>query len=109
MMETIVDVYQLTGTNKNKKYAIAYEEIKAWILPASNESVALYDSMPQGQEYQFRIMSDNITEIDEQSKLIVKDGQVTGFDVGDTFITVVRTKRQRIMGKFYLLGMCYKA
>jgi hypothetical protein len=109
MMETVIDIYELTGTNKNKAYTIVNSDIKAWILPASNESIALYDNMAQGQEYEFRIVSDTIDEVDEQSKFIVVDSQVSGFAVGDEFITIVKSKRQRVMGKFYLLGMCHKA
>jgi hypothetical protein len=107
-METIIDIFELTGTTKNKSYTKSYSGIKAWILPASNESIAMYDNMPAGQEYQFRILSDNIINLDEQSKLVVLDSQVSDFNAGDSFTTVVRTKRQRVAGKFYLLGMCYK-
>ena len=109
MMETIVDIYEMSGTSKNRSYTKVYSNVKTWIVPASNESIALYDGMPQGQEYSFRILPDYIPAIKEQSKFIVKDSQLSGFSTGDVFITVVGAKRQRIMAKFYHTGMCYKS
>lgn len=109
MIETIIDIYQLTGTNINKDYSKTNSNIKAWIIPASNDTVALYDGMGSGQLFSFRIMSDDIKNLSQQSKLMVVDSQVSGFELDDVFITIGDTKRQRIMGRFYLVGTCYKS
>jgi hypothetical protein len=108
MMDTVVDIYELsTGTKKT--YNLTQELVRAFILPATNESIAMYDNMPQGQSYEFRIMSDSIPNLRQQTKLVVHYSQMSDFTDGDTFVTVADTKRTRIMGKYYLTGMCYKA
>lgn len=109
MIETIVDIYQLSGTNVNKSYSKTNSSIRAWIISASNETVALYDGMGSGQMFSFRIVSDDVSNLAQQSKLIVVDSQVSGFEEDNVFITIGDTKRQRIMGKFYLTGVCYKS
>jgi len=109
MMETIVDIYQLSGTNTNKAYTKTNDDVRVWIIPASNETVALYDGMGSGQMFSFRVMADDIANLAQQSKFIVVDSQVTGFSTNNVFITIGDTKRQRIMGRFYLVGVCYKS
>lgn len=109
MMETIVDIYEFSGTNTNDAYTKTQTAVKAWIFPATNESIALYEGMPQGQEFEFRIVSDDITGLKPQSKMIVVNSQISGFATSDKFITVTATKRVHLMGKNYLTGLCYKA
>lgn len=108
-METFVNIYELSGANTDREYELVYENVKTWIIPASNEAVALYDNLPQGQSYSFRIISDDIPNITEQAKFIVVDSQWSSFEEDDEFITVTQTKRQHIGGKNYLSGLCYKA
>lgn len=108
-METIVDIYQFSGTNVNKSYSKTNTSVRAWIIPASNETVALYDGMGSGQMFSFRILADDIANLKQQSKLQVVDSQVSGFTNKNVFITIGDTKRQRIMGRFYLTGVCYKS
>jgi len=107
-MDTIIDIYELGGVNTNKAYTKTQSNIRAWIVPASNESIALYEGMPQGQEFEFRILSDDITGIKAQGKLVVVNSQVSGFSTNDTFITVTNARRVHIMGRNYLTGVCYK-
>jgi hypothetical protein len=109
MMETIVDIYQLFGQNTNKAYEKTHSSVKVWIVPASNETVALYDNMGQGQLFSLRIISDDIGSLKPQTKLQVVDSQISGFDNKNLFITIGDTKQQRIMGRFYLTGVCYKS
>lgn len=108
-METIVDIYELTGDNTDRNYKLVYESVKIWIIPASNEAIALYDNLPQGQTFSFRIISDDVPNIAEQAKFVVIDSQWSGFTEDDAFITVTQTKRQHIAGRNYLSGLCYKA
>ena len=107
-MDTIIDIYELQGINTNRAYSKTQSNIRGWIVPASTESIALYEGMPQGQEFEFRILSDDITGIRAQGKLVVVNSQVSGFSNGDTFITVANARRVRIMGRNYLTGICYK-
>lgn len=109
MMETFVDIYELSGENTSRDYVLVYQNVKVWIIPASNEAIALYDNLPQGQSYSFRIISDDLPNIAEQSKMVVIDSQWSGFEEDDTFITVTQTKRQHIAGRNYLSGLCYKS
>lgn len=108
MMEIIVDIYQLAGANTNKAYTKTNSSVKSWIIPASNDTVALYDGMGSGQLFSFRIISSDISNLKQQSKLQVVDSQISGFEVKNVFITIGDTKRQRVMGQFYLTGTCYK-
>jgi hypothetical protein len=108
MMDTIVDVYEL-GTGKKKEYAKSYSGVTAWIVPATNESIALFDNMPQGPAYEFRIIDTEVPNLREQSMLTVTDSQMTGFTEGDIFITIANTRRVCFNSTFYLVGMCYKA
>jgi hypothetical protein len=78
-------------------------------MPSSNETVALYDGMGSGQMFSFRIITNDIDNLAQQSKFIVIDSQVSGFETDNVFITIGDTKRQRIMGRFYLMGVCYKS
>ena len=108
-METIIDVYQLEGTNTSKAYSKTNSDLRVWIVPASNETVALYDGMGSGQMFSFRIISNEVANLAQQSKFIVVDSQVSGFEEDNVFITIGDTKTQRIMGRFYTTGVCYKS
>jgi len=109
MMETIVDIYQLTGQNTKKDYVKTHSNVRVWIIPASNETVALYDGMGQGQLFSLRIISNDIGNLKQQTKLKVVNSQISGFENNNQFITIGDTKHQRIMGRFYLTGTCYKS
>jgi hypothetical protein len=108
MMETVVDIYQFS-TGSKKSYSVTNEGITAWIVPASNEAIAMIDNMPQGQPFEFRVLSDDIETLKQQSKFVVVASQLSGFTDGDIFYTIADTKRQFISGRYYLVGMCYKA
>ena len=108
MLETIVDIHQLTGSNINKEYALTDESIKTYIVPSSNESIALYEDMASGQLFSYRIINANVV-ITPQTKFIVKASQMSDFDEDSVFITVGDMKRQRIGGNFYISGTCYKS
>ena len=107
MMDTVIDIYELSGTLK-QTYSKTQELVRAFILPATNESLAMYENMPQGQSYAFKIESDRVQSLKQASKLIVHYSQMSDFSDGDCFITVADAKRTRILGKYYLTGMCYK-
>jgi len=106
-METIIDIYELSGNDNNRAYILKYSQVRAWILPASNEAVAMYDNLPQGQMYQYRILDEDVENINEQAKLVISESQMSGFDNGDSFITVTSPKKAILGGKRYLSGMCY--
>lgn len=108
MMDVLATISQLQGGSTNQSYVVTDSNTRIYIVPASNEAVALYDGMPQGQAYQFKIKSDTINNLQQQSKITVTDGQVSDLETGDIFITMTDTKRTRIGGRFYLLGLCYK-
>jgi hypothetical protein len=108
MMESIIDIYQMTGQQKSRSYQLTDSKVRAWIIPASNEAVAMYDNAPQGQLFQFRIVSEDISNLVEQSKFVVVYSQISDLIEGDIFITIAGTKRIGIQGKNYLIGTCYK-
>jgi hypothetical protein len=109
MMETIIDIYQMSGqASRAYKESPDYTDIRAWILPASNETVAMYEGVPQGQMFQFRIIGNDIEGIAQQSKLKIIESQISGFKNGDEFITIGDVKTSSISGNTYITGTCYK-
>jgi len=108
MMDVLATISQLSGSSTNQSYSITNTNARIVLIPASNEAVALYQAMPQGQMFQFNIVSDTIDNLKQQSKITVTAKQVSDFENGDIFITMTDTKRTRIGGKFYLTGLCYK-
>ncbi|RMD67349.1 MAG: hypothetical protein D6822_08425 [Cyanobacteria bacterium J149] len=107
-MDVLVTIDQLAGTSDNQTYSTTNTNVRAIIIPASNEAVALYENMPQGQMYQFRILSDDIGNLKQQSRITITDAQSSVLSNGDVFITINDTKRTRASGKHYLIGLCYK-
>jgi hypothetical protein len=108
MMDVLASISQLQGDSTNQSYVITDSDVRIYIIPASNEAVALYDGMPQGQSFQFKIKSDTIDNLKQASRITVTDGQVSDLTTGDKLITMTDTKRTRIGGRFYLMGLCYK-
>jgi len=108
MLETIVDVYELSGTNINKEYQLSYEFVKIYIVPASNESTALYSDMASGQLHNFRLINSNI-QISQQTKFVVRQSQMNDYPENTVFITIGDVKRQRVGGNFYTTGSCYQS
>lgn len=109
MMETIVNIYELAGTG-SRAYPTSpdYTDVRAWILPASNETVAFYENAPQGQLFQYKIIGGDISSIAQQAKFIVVDSQISGFNENDEFITFGDAKLANIGGITYITGVCYR-
>lgn len=108
MMDLLATIEQFSGSSTGQSYSTTNTNVRMYLTPASNEAVALYEQMPQGQMFSFSILSDDIGNLKQQSRITVTSPQVSGFETGDVFITLTDTKRARIGGKFYLSGLCYK-
>jgi len=105
-MEIIADIYQFQTANQKDTYSKAFSDVRITIAPASNESIAMYENMPQGQTFTYSI-ENQVTGIKDQSKIIVTDGEFSGFPVNTEFYTVTAPKIANIGGVQYLTGLCY--
>lgn len=108
-MDAIVTISEYQGTVDGLSYSPSHTDVRVQFVPATHELYALYEQMPQGQGYEFRVLSDTIGNLKPQAKLVVTDPQVSGYAVDDTFITITDTKRMRLGGRFHLVGICYLA
>lgn len=107
MMEVLATINELTGTSDDQEYTQSYAEVRVLLIPASNEAVAMYE-MPQGQNFEYKIVDNDIPNLKQQAEIVVTAPQASGLSTNDKFITVGSSKRTRLGGRFYLVGVCYK-
>lgn len=107
-MEAIVSVRAFTGTTTSRTLTKVFTHVRAVIGSARVETMAMLENVPTGQVYEFTITDHRITGIPDGAELTVTNPQTSGFEVGDIFIVVGKTQRQRMMGRFYIVGVCYK-
>lgn len=107
--DVLVDIYEHKTTAGVQAYTRVQQNVRALILPASQETIALYENAPVGQTFEFLIQSDAVTAIKGQSKLTVVSPQASGIAQNQDFITINNAQKVRVGGRNTLTGVCYQA
>lgn len=108
MNNCLVTIKKVTGSADNKSFSTVSTGVKALILPASNEILALYPDLPAGQSYSFVINSDSITDIPAESELLVTDAMGSELTVNDSFSVLGVTRKNKVMRNIIHSGTCIK-
>lgn len=108
MNNCLVTIKKVTGSASNKSFSNVATGVKALILPASNEILALYPDLPAGQSYSFVINSDSITDIPAESELLVIDAMGSELAVNDSFSVLGVTRKNKVMRNIIHSGTCIK-
>ncbi len=104
----IITIKKVTGTADSKSFTNLVTNLKALILPASNDILALYPDLPAGQSYSFFINSDSLAELPAESQLIVTDAMGSELAVNDTFSVLGMTRKHKAMRNVIYTGTCVK-
>jgi hypothetical protein len=105
---SLVTIKKVSGTADNKNFVSIATAVKALIMPASNEILALYPDLPAGQSYSFVINSDSITEIPAESQFLVTDAMDSELAINDSFSVLGMTRKNKVMRNILHSGMCIK-
>ena len=89
----------LTGNADNKSFSTSIANIRATVIPASQETLALYPELPVGQTYTIIINDNALTmNLQPESEFIITDAQDSAFAVNDTFQLRGQARKDKIMG-----------
>lgn len=94
----IVTVNNLAGDEDDKSRSSAITGIRATIVPASQETLALYPDMPVGQSYSVSINDNALTSLSRQATLVVTAVEAGILAVNDTFEIKGISRKDKIMG-----------
>lgn len=106
-MECLISVRAFSGETEDRRLIKVYTHVRAIIGSARVETAAFYENVPAGQLYEFTITDSRISGIPDATELTVTNPQTSGFAQGSVFITLAKSQRQRIGGRFYITGVCY--
>lgn len=106
--DVLLDIYQITTVQGVQNYARVYQNVRAILIPASQETLALYENAPVGQTYEYMIRIDAVTTLKGQSKLKVITPQRSGIAENQEFITINDAQRMNMGGRITLTGVCYQ-
>ena len=106
--DVLVDVYQINTISGVQSYTKVYSNVRVMLVPASQETIALYENAPVGQTYEYLIRSDALTQLKGQSKFKVVAEQRSGIAQNQEFITINDAQRMNMGGRITLAGVCYQ-
>lgn len=104
----LVTIKKISGSADNKSYTTLATGIKALILPASNEILALYPDLPSGQSYSYIINSDSLTELPAECELTITDSMTSELANNDSFTVLGLTRKNKVMRNILYSGTCIK-
>ena len=104
----LVTIRKVSGAADDKSYSALATAIRALILPASNEILALYPDLPAGQSFSFVINSDALAELPAESEMVITDAMSSELAVNDTFSVLGMTRKNKVMRNFLYSGTCVK-
>lgn len=106
----IVTIRSFSGTKDNKALsALANGSgVRALIVPAGTEVVALYPDLPIGQSFSYTIISDAFTNLTPESEIKVTDAMGSELAVNDTFIVQGANRKNKIAGQVWHSGVCVR-
>lgn len=106
-MECIVTVRGFAGDTDDRHLETQYTGVRCLIGSARAEVAAFYENVPVGQLYEFTLTDHRILGIPDGAEIKVTNPQSSGLRKGQIFIVQSRTQRQRLGGRFIILGTCY--
>lgn len=107
--DVLVDIYEHRTATGVQSYTRVQQNVRALLVPASQETIALYENAPVGQTFEYLIRSDAVTAIKAQSKIRVVTPQASGIAQNQDFITINDAQKVRVGGRNTLTGVCYQA
>lgn len=106
--DVLVDIYQIATTEGQQNFTRIHQNIRVILVPASQETIALYENAPVGQTYEYLIRSDAVTSLKSNSKLRVVSPQRSGIAQNKDFITINDAQIANMGGRLSLTGVCYQ-
>lgn len=108
MVNCVVSIKNMSGTKDSKSLSSLGTGIRALILPASNEILALYPDLPIGQTFSYTIISDSIGTILPEAEITVTDAMIGELAVNDTYIVRGDNRKNKVAGQTYHTGVCVR-
>lgn len=110
MTNCIVTIRSFSGTKDNKTLTALTggSSIRALIVPASTEVVAMYPDLPIGQSFAYTIISDAFTNLTPESEIKVTDAMGSELTVNDIFIVQGDNRKNKIAGQVWHTGVCVR-
>jgi len=95
----IVTVRLLTGNESSKSFSTSITGIKATIIPASQETLALYPDLPVGQSFSIIINDKNLTsDLTPESEIEITDVETSQYVVGNKFQLRGQARKDKVLG-----------
>ncbi len=104
----LITIKKVTGSADNKSFTTLASNVRAFIVPVTNEILALYPDLPAGQSYTFVINSDYFSDIPAESEFTVSDAMGSELANNDSFTVVGITRKNKIMRNLIHSGTCVK-
>ncbi len=104
----IVSIKQLQGDENDKKQGLPTSGLKAVIIPAGDQILALNPELPVGQGYSFVILSDTLSSILPESEIDVTTAMNSDLTTLDVFIVKGVPRKNKVLGQVHFSGTCIK-
>lgn len=104
----IVTIKNMSGTKDSKSLNSLSTDVRALILPAGNDIMALYPDYPIGQTFSYIIVSDTLGAILPEAEIKVTDAMIGELAVNDTYIVRGDNRKNKVAGQMYHTGVCVR-
>lgn len=104
----IVTINELTGDEDEKTFTNTTTGIRAIIIPASQETLALYPELPVGQAYSISITDKGLTSLSSEAELVVTAVEGGILAVNDKFQIKGISRKDKIMGVTFFSAVAVK-
>jgi hypothetical protein len=95
-----VTIKNIAGDQNSKSQVTQLTGINALILPASDQVLALYPSLPIGQSFSVVVMTDAITSLPTESELSITDAMQSELIVGQKFVVKDEARKNKVNGQY---------
>lgn len=99
-----VDIYRLTGDETGKAYQPKYSSCMVLIVPASNETMALYGEAGTGPMFELMFMG-TTPDLKPEDKLKVTGIGNSGYEIDTEFIVKGQPRSMNLLGKIHVQGV----
>jgi hypothetical protein len=104
----VVSIKQLQGDENDKKQGFPTLGLKAVIIPAGDQILALNPELPVGQGYSFVVLSDILNKILPESEIDVTTAMNSDLSTSDVFIVKGMPRKNKVLGQIHFSGTCVK-